>query len=146
MRVVRKPQSPSNMSVTSIWEGSPHNLNGEPIPPCASRAGLQLSSFIVQIDPHNKRQYAKNCPKLFLIILSICPNDERAIAIFAFFRLQQLYSRRFDSRFDRFDSQPAINVRKACARCPPRAFAAHTTAAILLRIPPRRAGSESSCT
>ena len=26
-------------------------------------------------------------PKLFLIILSICPNDERAIAIFAFSRL-----------------------------------------------------------
>ena len=88
----------------------------------------------------------KTAPKLFLIILSICPNDERAIAIFAFFRLRQLYSSRFDSRFDRFDSQRAINVRKACARCPPRAFAAHTTAAILLRIPPRRAGSESSCT
>ena len=51
----------------------------------------------------------------------------------------------FDSRFDRFESQPAINVRKACARWPPRAFAAHTTVAILLRIPPHRAGSESSC-
>ena len=55
------------------------------------------------------------------------------------------YSRRFDIRFDRFESQPAINVRKSCARWSPRAFAAHATAAILLQIPPHRAGSGSAC-
>ena len=64
MRSVHQPQSPCNMSVTSIWEGSPHNLNGEPIPPCASRAGLQLSSFIVQIDPHRVPRVTFDCWKI----------------------------------------------------------------------------------
>ena len=31
-------------------------------------------------------------------------------------------TRRFDNRFDRFESQPAINVRKACARMPQSSY------------------------
>ena len=54
--VVPKPQTPSNMYVTSIWEGggregSPHHLVLEPLPPCASRRALQLHVFIVHIEP-----------------------------------------------------------------------------------------------
>ena len=54
---------------------------------CVSRR----ASIIIHYRPNRPIQQTpirkKLPPKLFLIILSICPNDERAIAIFAFSRL-----------------------------------------------------------